>query len=104
MVIGVSEKIQKELELKGVGYRCQVNNKEVILNLGYSHPIQLIIPDDIEVKVENNTSILVSGIEKEIVGLFASKVRAFRPPEPYNGKGVLYKNETIIRKTGKVGK
>jgi large subunit ribosomal protein L6 len=104
MVIGVSEKFQKELELKGVGYRCQVNNKEVILNLGYSHPIQLIIPDDIEVKVENNTSILVSGIEKEIVGLFASKVRAFRPPEPYNGKGVLYKNETIIRKTGKVGK
>lgn len=104
MVIGVSEKFQKELELKGVGYRCQVKNKEVILNLGYSHPIQLIIPDDIEVKVENNTSILVSGIEKEIVGLFASKVRAFRPPEPYNGKGVLYKDEIIIRKTGKVGK
>tara|TARA_B110000459_G_scaffold52807_1_gene58780 strand:+ start:1233 stop:1772 length:540 start_codon:yes stop_codon:yes gene_type:complete len=104
MVIGVSEKFQKELELKGVGYRCQVKNKEVILNLGYSHPIHLIIPDDIEVKVENNTSILVSGIEKEIVGLFASKVRAFRPPEPYNGKGVLYKDEIIIRKTGKVGK
>jgi len=104
MVIGVSEKFDKQLELKGVGYRCQANNNIITLNLGYSHPIEMKIPDQIDVKVENNTSILVTGIEKEKVGLFASQIRGFRPPEPYNGKGVLYKDEVIIRKLGKVGK
>lgn len=104
MVIGVSKKFDKQLELKGVGYRCQVKNNVITLNLGYSHPIEMQIPGQIDVKVENNTSILVTGIEKEKVGLFASQIRGFRPPEPYNGKGVLYKDEVIIRKLGKVGK
>jgi large subunit ribosomal protein L6 len=104
MVIGVSEKFTKQLELKGVGYRCQVNKNIITLNLGYSHPIQLSIPDQINIIIENNTLIIVTGIEKEEVGLFASQIRSFRPPEPYNGKGVIYKNEVIIRKTGKVGK
>jgi len=104
MVIGVSKKFDKNLELKGVGYRCQVRNNIITLNLGYSHPIEMQIPVQIEVKVENNTSICVTGIEKEKVGLFASQIRGFRPPEPYNGKGVLYKDEVIIRKLGKVGK
>jgi large subunit ribosomal protein L6 len=104
MVIGVSKKFDKQLELKGVGYRCQVNNNIITLNLGYSHPIEMQIPVQIDVKVENNTSICVTGIEKEKVGLFASQIRGFRPPEPYNGKGVLYKDEVIIRKLGKVGK
>mgnify|MGYP001360378016 CR=1 FL=1 len=104
MVIGVAKKFDKRLELKGVGYRCQVKNNIITLNLGYSHPIEMQIPGQIDVKVENNTSILVTGIEKEKVGLFASQIRGFRPPEPYNGKGVLYKDEVIIRKLGKVGK
>jgi large subunit ribosomal protein L6 len=104
MVIGVSKKFDKHLELKGVGYRCQVKNNIITLNLGYSHPIEMQIPDQIDVKVENNTSISVTGIEKQKVGLFASQIRGFRPPEPYNGKGVLYKGEEIIRKVGKVGK
>lgn len=104
MVIGVSKKFNKQLELKGVGYRCQVSNNIITLNLGYSHPIEMKIPDQIDVKVENNTSISVTGIEKEKVGLFSSQIRGFRPPEPYNGKGVLYKGEVIIRKVGKVGK
>jgi len=104
MVVGVSKRFNKQLELKGVGYRCQVNNNVITLNLGYSHPIEMKIPVQIDVKVENNTSILVTGIEKEKVGLFASQIRGFRPPEPYNGKGVLYKDEVIIRKVGKVGK
>jgi len=104
MVIGVSKKFTKILELKGVGYRCQLNNNSLILNLGYSHPIEMHVPNNINIIVDNNTSIIITGIEKEQVGLFASKIRGFRPPEPYNGKGVLYKDEIIIRKTGKVGK
>jgi len=104
MVIGVSEQFTKHLELKGVGYRCQVNDNIIILNLGYSHPIEMQIPYHISIKVENNTLISVTGIEKEQVGLFASQIRGFRPPEPYNGKGVRYKDEVIIRKQGKVGK
>jgi large subunit ribosomal protein L6 len=104
MVIGVSEQFTKQLELKGVGYRCQVSNNTITLNLGYSHPIEMQIPKQLTIKVENNTSISVTGIEKEEVGLFASQIRGFRPPEPYNGKGVLYKGEVIIRKQGKVGK
>ena len=104
MVIGVSQKFDKQLELKGVGYRCQANKNVITLNLGYSHPIEMQIPNQVDVKVENNTSICITGIEKEKVGLFASQIRGFRPPEPYNGKGVLYKDEVIIRKLGKVGK
>ena len=104
MVLGVDQLFSKTLELKGVGYKASANNTGLTLNLGYSHPISLPTPNGIEVSVENNTVIHVKGIEKEKVGLFAQEIRSKRPPEPYKGKGVLYKGETIIRKVGKSSK
>jgi large subunit ribosomal protein L6 len=104
MVIGVSSPFVKTLNLQGVGYRAQVNNNMLKLSLGCSHDINLEIPNGLKVKVENNTSIEIVGIEKDAVGLFASQIRNKRPPEPYNGKGVLYAGEIIRRKAGKVGK
>ena len=104
MVVGVHTKFEIDLELKGVGYRCQAAKDKVTLSLGFSHPIVLPLPKGVEVSVEANTNIKVSGIDKEEVGFIASKIRSFRPPEPYNGKGVLYKNEVILRKAGKAGK
>ena len=104
MVIGVSEKFKKILTLKGVGYRAQVKNTQLSLSLGFSHEILLDIPEGIDVNVEANTNITINGIEKEQVGLFASKIRNLRIPEPYNGKGVLYDGEILVRKAGKVGK
>lgn len=104
MIRGVHERFLIELQLKGVGYRCQITNNQLILSLGFSHPIELGIPHGIEVSVESNTNIKIFGSDKEKVGFFASKIRDFRPPEPYNGKGVLYKNEIILRKAGKAGK
>jgi len=104
MVIGVTDKFSKTLKLQGVGYRSQIQNNVLNLSLGFSHEIHLPIPNGIEAKVENNTTIIITGIEKEQVGLFASKIRNLRTPEPYNGKGVLYNGETLIRKAGKVGK
>ena len=104
MVIGVSEQFQLTLILKGVGYRAVVQNKEIVLNLGYSHPVKLTIPEDISVEVVQNTRIHLKSCDKEKLGLFASNIRAWRRPEPYNGKGILYKDEQIIRKAGKAGK
>ena len=104
MVVGVHKKFEIDLELKGVGYRCQAAKNQVTLSLGYSHPIVLPLPKGVEVSVEANTNIKVAGIDKEEVGFIASKIRSFRPPEPYNGKGVLYKDEVILRKAGKSGK
>jgi large subunit ribosomal protein L6 len=104
MVVGVHTKFEIDLELKGVGYRCQAAKDKVTLSLGFSHPIVLPLPKGVEVSVEANTNIKVAGIDKEEVGFIASKIRSFRPPEPYNGKGVLYKNEVILRKAGKAGK
>lgn len=104
MVIGVSQKFERQLELKGVGYRSQVKGKELILNLGFSHPVVIVPPEGIEVKVEANTKITISGIDKEAVGQLAATIRAKRPPEPYKGKGVLYLNEVVNRKVGKSGK
>ena len=104
MVCGVNKKFDIDLELKGVGYRCQAAKDKVTLSLGYSHPIVLPLPKDVEVSVEANTNIKVSGINKEEVGFIAAKIRSFRPPEPYNGKGVLYKGEQVLRKAGKTGK
>nr|YP_003002199.1 50S ribosomal protein L6 [Aureoumbra lagunensis]ACS36911.1 50S ribosomal protein L6 [Aureoumbra lagunensis] len=104
MVVGVHERFEINLELKGVGYRCQTSKNQVTLSLGFSHPINLDIPSDIEVQVDANTNIKILGPDKEIVGFFASQIRNFRPPEPYNGKGVLYKDEVILRKAGKAGK
>ena len=104
MVIGVSEQFQLTLILKGVGYRAVVQGKEIVLNLGYSHPVKIDIPDDISVEVAQNTTINLKSCNKELLGLFASNIRAWRRPEPYKGKGILYKDEQIIRKVGKSGK
>lgn len=104
MVIGVSEQFQLTLILKGVGYRASVQGKEIILNLGYSHPVKIDIPDDIFVEIVQNTMINLKSCDKEKLGLFASNIRAWRRPEPYKGKGILYKDEQILRKAGKTGK
>ena len=104
MVIGVSEQFQITLVLKGVGYRAAVQGKDVVLNLGYSHPVKIAIPESISVEVVQNTTINLKSCNKELLGLFASNIRAWRRPEPYKGKGILYKDEQIIRKAGKAGK
>ena len=104
MVIGVSEQFQLTLILKGVGYRAVVQGKELILNLGYSHPVKINIPESISVEVVQNITINLKSCDKELLGLFASNIRAWRRPEPYKGKGILYKGEQIIRKAGKAGK
>jgi large subunit ribosomal protein L6 len=104
MIIGVSEQFQITLILKGVGYRAIVQGKEIVLNLGYSHPVKIKIPKDISIEVVQNTTINLKSCDKEKLGLFASNIRAWRRPEPYKGKGILYKNEQILRKAGKAGK
>ena len=104
MIIGVSEQFQLTLVLKGVGYRAAVQGKKITLNLGYSHPVQIDIPDKISVEVIQNTTINLKSCDKELLGLFASNIRAWRRPEPYKGKGILYQNEQILRKAGKSGK
>ena len=104
MIIGVSEQFQITLILKGVGYRAVTQGKEIILNLGYSHPVKMDIPDEISIEVIQNTTINLKSCDKEKLGLFASNIRAWRRPEPYKGKGILYQNEQIIRKAGKAGK
>ena len=104
MIIGVSEQFQLTLILKGVGYRAAVQKAEIVLSLGYSHPVKIEIPKEISVEVLQNTTINLKSCDKELLGLFASNIRAWRRPEPYKGKGILYKNEQIIRKVGKSGK
>ena len=104
MVIGVSEQFQLTLILKGVGYRAAVQGKEIVLNLGYSHPVKIEIPNEISVEVAQNTTINLKSCDKELLGLFAANIRAWRRPEPYKGKGILYKGEQIIRKAGKSAK
>nr|YP_009244409.1 ribosomal protein L6 [Gelidium vagum]AMK96651.1 ribosomal protein L6 [Gelidium vagum] len=104
MVIGVSNGFSKQLEIHGVGYRCQMEDKNLILNVGYSHPITIKPENNISIKVENNNIITIIGIDKEIVGQTAAKIRSIRPPEPYKGKGIRYHKEIINRKVGKAGK
>ena len=104
MIIGVSEQFKTVLILKGVGYRASVQNQTLILNLGYSHPIEIQIPNDTSVEISQNTVLNLSGIDKQQLGLFASKIRSWRPPEPYKGKGIFYEGETIKVKAGKSGK
>lgn len=104
MVTGVSIGFEKRLQITGVGYRAQMDGKDLLLNMGYSHPVKMITPSEIVVKVENPTSVLVSGMQKDIVGEFAAKIRSVRPPEPYKGKGIAYEGEIIRRKAGKTGK
>jgi large subunit ribosomal protein L6 len=104
MVTGVSTGFQKRLQITGVGYRAQLEGKDLVLNMGYSHPVKMITPEGLSVNVENPTSVVVSGTQKDMVGEFAAKIRSVRSPEPYKGKGIAYENETIRRKAGKTGK
>lgn len=104
MILGVSKQFHITLVLKGVGYRASVQNEELILNLGYSHLIKVKIPKEIIVEIVQNTTINLKSCDKEKLGLFASMVRSWRLPEPYKGKGILYKDEQILRKAGKSGK
>jgi large subunit ribosomal protein L6 len=104
MVTGVTKGFQTDLEINGVGYRAEVKGKELVLSLGYSHPINFLIPEGIAIGVEKMTKLSVKGYDKEMVGQTAAKIRSFRGPEPYKGKGIKYANETILRKAGKTGK
>ena len=101
MVVGVSEGFTKALQLQGVGYRAQAQGKKLNLTLGFSHPIEYEIPDGIEVETPSQTEVVVKGIDKQLVGQVSAEIRAFRPPEPYKGKGVRYANEHVKRKEAK---
>ena len=104
MVTGVTTGYRKGLEITGVGYRAQLVGKKLQLSLGYSHPIEIDPPEGVAFEVENPTRLAVTGIDKELVGHVAARVRAMRKPEPYKGKGVRYSGEVIRRKAGKAGK
>jgi large subunit ribosomal protein L6 len=101
LVVGVSEGYTRNLEINGVGYRAQVQGKELIMQLGYSHEVRHAIPEGITVKCPDQTHITVEGADKQKVGQTAAEIRAYRPPEPYKGKGVKYEGEYILRKEGK---
>ncbi|MDU1528039.1 MAG: 50S ribosomal protein L6 [Gemella haemolysans] len=104
MIEGVSTGFKKELELIGVGYRAQMQGKKLVLSVGYSHPVEFEEIDGIKLGVEGNTKVSIEGINIEVVGQYAAKVRAVRPPEPYKGKGIRYVGEYVRRKEGKTGK
>ncbi|MBE9052276.1 50S ribosomal protein L6 [Nostocales cyanobacterium LEGE 11386] len=104
MVEGVSQGFQRRLEIQGVGYRAQVQGRNLVLNMGFSHQVQIVPPEGVQFAVENNTNVIVTGYDKEIVGNTAAKIRAVRPPEPYKGKGIRYAGEVVRRKAGKTGK
>ena len=103
MIIGVTDGYKKTLEVNGVGYRAAKQGKKLVLNLGYSHPVEMEDPEGLETKVEDN-KIIVTGIDKEKVGQYAAEIRSTRAPEPYKGKGIKYDYEVIRRKVGKTGK
>jgi len=104
MVSGVDQNFSKTLQAEGVGYKFQIDKTTLILNVGFTHPVEFVIPPDLTVKLESPTRLVISGIDKEKVGFLAAKVRDMRPPEPYKGKGILYAGEKILRKAGKTGK
>lgn len=104
MVHGVNEGWNKKLTMVGVGYRAAMEGKTLVMSLGYSHPVKLDPPEGVKAEVEGNVNITISGANKEHVGDFAAKCRAWRPPEPYKGKGVKYADEIILRKEGKSGR
>ena len=101
MVVGVSEGFQKELQLIGVGYRAQAQGKKLNLSLGFSHPVEFEAPEGIEIETPSQTQVLVKGIDKQLVGQVSAEIRAYRPPEPYKGKGVRYADEYVKRKEAK---
>ncbi len=104
MVKGVSEGYTKQLQMVGVGYRAQMKGKQLVINAGYSQPVELDIPEGLTVEVVKNTQISITGIDKQLVGAFAARVRAVRRPEPYLGKGIRYADEQVRRKEGKTAK
>jgi len=101
MVIGVTEGFQKKLELVGVGYRAQAQGQKLNLTLGFSHPVDYAVPEGVSVETPSQTEVLVKGVDKQKVGQVAAEIRAYRPPEPYKGKGVKYADEIIVRKEAK---
>jgi len=101
MATGVSQGFTRELEIQGVGFKASLSGKQLTLNVGYSHPVEYVVPDGVDVTVSDNVNIKVSGIDKQLVGQVSARIRAFRPPEPYKGKGVRYKDERVRRKAGK---
>ena len=103
MVLGVTKGFTKKLQIVGVGYKSQVQDKELILNIGFSHPVNYKIPKGIKIEVDKQTEITVNGIDKESVGQTAADIRGFYPPEPYKGKGIRYKDEYVKTKVGKTG-
>jgi large subunit ribosomal protein L6 len=102
MVTGVSQGFERKLEINGVGYKAEVKGKQLVLSLGFSHPVEYNLPEGVAAKVDKNVLVL-SGIDREVLGQTAAKIRSFRPPEPYKGKGVKYVEEHIQRKVGKAG-
>ncbi len=103
MVLGVTEGFKKSLELIGVGYKVERSGNQLVFNLGYSNPIKYDIPKGIDVQLDQKSKLVLSGIDKELLGTVAAKIRSFRPPEPYKGKGVKYLGELVRRKAGKAG-
>ena len=101
MVVGVTEGFTRKLEINGVGYRAAMQGNKLVLSLGFSHPVEMEVPAGLKVAVESNTSVTITGADKQLLGQFASEVRAKRPPEPFKGKGVKYADEYIVRKEGK---
>jgi large subunit ribosomal protein L6 len=101
MVVGVSQGFQRGLEIHGVGFRAQVQGKNLNLSIGFSHPVVFSIPDGIKITVQENTKLLIEGIDKQVVGQVAADIRSYYPPEPYKGKGIRYAGEQILRKEGK---
>ena len=100
-IVGVNEGFKKDLELHGVGYRANVQGSKLVMQLGYSHDVEYEIPQGISIAVEKQTALTVSGIDKELVGAVSAKIKSFRPPEPYKGKGVRYADQFVLRKEGK---
>ena len=101
MVTGVTDTYKKTLDIIGVGYKAELKGKNLLLNIGYSHPIFLVPPEGITLETPTPTQVIISGIDKQLVGLVAAKIRSFRKPEPYKGKGIKYSDEHIVRKAGK---
>ena len=104
MIVGVTEGYTKTLEINGVGYRAQKQGNKLVMNLGYSHNVEMVEPEGVKVEVPNPNQIIITGSDKQAVGQFAAVVREKRPPEPYKGKGIKYADEVIRRKEGKTGK
>ncbi len=101
MVVGVKDGYSRDLEIQGVGFKASMAGNKLTMNVGYSHPVEYVVPEGVAVKVTDGTQLTVSGIDKQLVGQVSARIRSFRPPEPYKGKGVRYKDERVRRKAGK---